>query len=221
MAINRRVRVLGTLAAAAMLAVVLVPGVEAQKVLIPGPFAIVPLTGQIALRSTLFDLTPQPLPQCSDTIDNDADAKVDTADTGCAAGPSGAAATLDDSELVPGFQAKVATRLEGSIDAAGNVTIPTSGIAFPPAYVPVKDLAGYTQIVTTRVVPTHAAVGTFNPITGDAAVRLRIRVALTGAWFAYMAEPSPVRAFPRAPGLASATPTAAGRLQPRPPLHLV
>ena len=45
--------------------------------------------------------------------------------------------------------------------------------------------------------------------------------ALHNAWMAYMAEPSPISAITRAPGWASATPTAAGRLWPRPPLHMV
>ena len=45
--------------------------------------------------------------------------------------------------------------------------------------------------------------------------------ALHSAWMAYMAEPSPMSAMTFLSGRASATPTAAGRLWPRPPLHMV
>jgi hypothetical protein len=45
--------------------------------------------------------------------------------------------------------------------------------------------------------------------------------ALHRAWIEYIAEPSPTSAITRAEGRARATPTAAGRPKPRPPLAIV
>ncbi|MEZ5237987.1 MAG: hypothetical protein R2716_03215 [Microthrixaceae bacterium] len=54
----------------------------------------------MSLGGTPFDLTPSPLPQCSDGLDNDDDGRFDLADNGCAAGPNGEPAADDDNELV-------------------------------------------------------------------------------------------------------------------------
>ena len=44
--------------------------------------------------------------------------------------------------------------------------------------------------------------------------------AFHSAWIVYIAEPSPISAITRRSGRASATPTAAARPKPRPPLHI-
>jgi PKD repeat protein len=166
--------VLAVLAAAVML-----PGAEAQKVLNPGGFSLVPLGGLIKIRNTSFPLTPRPLPECSDGIDNGGNPAIDhPADPGCTS-PD------DDSELAPGFQPKIDPSFTGTIDAAGNVSIPTSGIVFPPAYVPVQDpfQPWVYYVIKATVIPTHAATGTLDPISGAANLRVRFLVKIEGAPF--------------------------------------
>ena len=48
-----------------------------------------------------------------------------------------------------------------------------------------------------------------------------VKAGQLGAWIEYLLELSPISAIRRSPGLASATPTAAGMRQPRPPLSIV
>ena len=45
----------------------------------------------------------------------------------------------DDNELANGFQPKVNVSINGNIDAQGVVTVPPSGIVFPPAYIGIID----------------------------------------------------------------------------------
>ncbi|MFN8105043.1 MAG: PKD domain-containing protein [Acidimicrobiia bacterium] len=149
----------------------------AQKVSNPGNFSLNVGGGQLAIGATSFSLTPNPLPQCSDGIDNEAssnaplDGKIDyPTDPECSS-------ALDDSELVGGYQPKVDVSISGTIDAAGNVNVPTSGVVFPNAYM-YDATAG---IITIQIIPSHAATGTLNPLTGAASIRVRIYIKLTNS----------------------------------------
>ena len=167
-------------ASVAVLAGVLVPGAEAQKVATPGPFKIIPRSGSLSLGATPFDLTPRPLPECSDGFDNEADGRIDLADPQCVAGPNGEPASADDSEVAGGFQPKGSTELTGTIDADGNIVIPTSGVIFPTIYLAINAGIG-TGVVRADIVATHPAEGTLDPITGEAQLRVRLKVKLFGA----------------------------------------
>ncbi|MCB1010165.1 MAG: PKD domain-containing protein [Microthrixaceae bacterium] len=167
-------------ASVAVLAGVLVPGAEAQKVATPGPFKIIPRSGSLSLGATPFDLTPRPLPECSDGFDNEADGRIDLADPQCVAGPNGEPASADDSEVAGGFQPKGSTELTGTIDADGNIVIPTSGVIFPTIYLAIDAGIG-TGVVRADIVATHPAEGTLDPITGEAQLRVRLKVKLFGA----------------------------------------
>ncbi len=168
------------LAATAALASVLVPGASAQKVIEAGPFVINPTAGSMSLGATEFDLSPRDLPQCSDGFDNDADNQIDAADNGCATGPNGEPKSSDDSEAAGGFQPKQEVELSGSIDTDGHITVPTSGVQFPTIYIPI-DIAGYKTTARADVVATHPAVGTLDPITGAADLRVRLKVNVSAS----------------------------------------
>ncbi|HNJ24270.1 MAG TPA: PKD domain-containing protein, partial [Microthrixaceae bacterium] len=171
-------------AACTVAGMVLLPGAQAQKVANPGTFSLAPINGSMRIGTQVFDLTPRPLPQCGDGIDNDGDGLVDTADGGCSVvgAPGGSTVGQDDSELAGGFQPKVDVTITGTIDGAGNISVPQSGVVFPPAYVPVLNpLDGITYVVTAKVIPTAAATGILDPISGSANLQVKLRVGLTGA----------------------------------------
>ena len=171
-------------AACTVAGMVLLPGAQAQKVANPGTFSLAPINGSMRIGTQVFDLTPRPLPQCGDGIDNDADGLVDTADGGCSVvgAPGGSTVGQDDSELAGGFQPKVDVTISGTIDGAGNISVPQAGVVFPPAYVPVLNpLDGITYVVTAKVIPTAAATGSLDPISGSANLQVKLRVGLTGA----------------------------------------
>ncbi|MFZ4519739.1 MAG: PKD domain-containing protein, partial [Microthrixaceae bacterium] len=166
-----------TVAALALLALVL-PGAQAQKVFNPGSFVLTPLGGSLKVGKQIFDLTPRPTPECSDGVDNDADNIVDALDPGCAAGSqAGQTKDQDNSELVFGFQQKVDVSLTGTIDAVGNVSIPTNNVKFPPAYVNPGD--GTAAIAF--IIPTAPGTGTLNPLDGTVNLRLRFKINVTGS----------------------------------------
>ncbi len=177
MARNGRVAI-AALCAVVLAAVALPAAVGAQKVQNPGTFSLASTGGQINVGTLGLDLTPQPLPQCSDGVDNDADNKVDDLDNQCAAGPNGEPKSADDSETAPGFQPKVDVSITGSIDSNGNVTIPTSGVVFPPAYVAIN--FNGLWVVRADVIATAPATGTINPLTGAAVLDVKLRVKLSG-----------------------------------------
>ena len=171
-------------AACTVAGMVLLPGAQAQKVANPGTFSLAPINGSMRIGTQVFDLTPRPLPQCGDGIDNDGDGLVDTADGGCSVvgAPGGSTVGQDDSELAGGFQPKVDVTISGTIDGAGNISVPQAGVVFPPAYVPVLNpLDGITYVVTAKVIPTAAATGSLDPISGSANLQVKLRVGLTGA----------------------------------------
>jgi len=153
------------------------PGAEAQKVANPGAITITPTGGVISLRGQSFSLAPRALPECSDGVDNDGDGRVDyVAPPGIGGDPQCTSPT-DDSETAGGFQAKIDPVLNGTIDAAGNLTIPTSGVILPKAYIRVA--IGSNPVFIATVIPTAPATGTINPLTGQASLRLRFRIGLT------------------------------------------
>lgn len=172
---RRVVRVAVAACVALALGTALVPAAGAQKVLNPGAFSLVPTAGSIRVRTLEIPVGPSALPQCSDGIDNDGDKKVDRAADPQCSDPT------DHSELAAGFQPKTDPSFNGTIDRLGNVSIPTTGIVIPPAWVPVRDPNnGMIYPVRASVQPTHAATGTLNPLTGAAQIRVRFRIRLEG-----------------------------------------
>ncbi|NLA37361.1 MAG: PKD domain-containing protein, partial [Actinobacteria bacterium] len=142
----------------------------AQPVGNPGGFNLKIEGGEIWIKDTDFDLTPNPLPACSDGEDNDEDGATDyPADAQCA-GPD------DNSEVAPGGQPKEDITIAGSIDANGAVNVPTSGIYFPPAYI---EQGG--DLLTARIQPTAAGTGSLNPMTGAATLSISLRIKLEGS----------------------------------------
>lgn len=142
----------------------------AQPVGNPGGFNLKIEGGEIWIKDTDFDLTPNPLPACSDGEDNDEDGATDyPADAQCAS-PD------DNSEVAPGGQPKEDITIAGSIDANGAVNVPTSGIYFPPAYI---EQGG--DLLTARIQPTAAGTGSLNPMTGAATLSISLRIKLEGS----------------------------------------
>jgi PKD repeat protein len=143
----------------------------------PGNFSFTVSGGSIAIKAQIFDLTPNSLPECADGVDNEADNQAPPDGlVDFPADPQCASAT-DNSELVSGEQPKQDLQLAGTIDANGNVVVPTSGVVFPTSYLYV-DGAG---VITVTILATHAATGTLNPVTGDVSVRVRVRIKLTNS----------------------------------------
>ncbi|HTO00256.1 MAG TPA: PKD domain-containing protein [Microthrixaceae bacterium] len=173
----------------AMAAVLLPNGVGAQKVDNPGAFSMRGTGGWIVIGSVLDqDLTPSDVPQCSDTVDNDADNKIDLLDPQCAAGPNGEPASEDDNELVGGFQPKEDVTITGTIAANGALSIPASGIYFPTYYVPLKHpVNGAMATVKVKLVATSVTTGSLDPNTGAMNFSVNISAKLTGnLWGNYL-----------------------------------
>ncbi len=145
-------------------------GAGAQPVMNPGPLNLKITGGFVDINGTDFDLTPSELPACSDGEDNDEDGATDfPADAQCAS-------AADNSELAGGNQPKEDTTISGSISASGAVTIPQSGIYFPPAY-----LEASGAVLTARIQPTGSGTGNLNPLTGAANLSISVRVKLEGS----------------------------------------
>ena len=81
----------------------------------------------------------------------------------------------DDSEIAPGFQPKIDLSITGTIDKNGNVTIPTTGVVFPPAYIAIN-LNGL-WVVKAEVLATAPATGTIDPLTGERRARRERRAS--------------------------------------------
>ena len=61
------------------------------------------------------------------------------------------------------------------------INIPAANIVFPVGYIPiVNPFDGYTDIVTTTIIPTADATGTLDPLSGDAVINLAFRVRIGG-----------------------------------------
>ena len=94
------------------------PQLSAQTVANPGPFNLKLTGGLIDINGTDFDLTPNDLPACQDTEDNDDDTAIDyPADAQCASAD-------DNSELAPGHQPKQDITINGTVSSNGAVNIP-------------------------------------------------------------------------------------------------
>ncbi len=179
--IGMRTKLVGVIAATVVLSALMMPGARAQKVLAPGTIVINPIGGYLMLRNSYFDLTPNSQPECIDGIDNDGDNRIDQLDNQCVAGPNG---EPDNSELVGGYQPWQELKLTGTVASDGAVVIPKAGVQFPKIYIPIKNpISGETAIVHADVVATHDATGTLNPLTGDAELRVRFKLQLTGQVF--------------------------------------
>ena len=170
---QRRTPALVAVLAAVMISGLLVVAtrlVDAQPVGNPGPFNLKITGGLVDINGTAFDLTPSALPACSDGEDNDTDGATDfPADAQCTS-------ALDNSELASGFQPKEDTTISGSITASGAISVPQSGIYFPPAYISASG-----AVLTATIQPTAAATGNLNPITGAATLSVSLRVKLEGS----------------------------------------
>ena len=155
-------------------------GVGAQKVGNPGNVNFKIAGGNIALGSQSFDLEPSATTECNDAKNNDGkegdpaenvqDLLVDfPADPQCT--------SLDDnSEVQSGFQPKQDTVISGTVTGAGAVSVPQSGIFFPPIY---QYQSG--AVLTVQVQPTAAGTGNINPLTGAAALTISLRISITGS----------------------------------------
>src|SRR5690606_1179549 len=159
-------------------AAILPATVGAQKVANPGTFKLEGESGFLQIGTTgklpAMSLAPRALAQCIDGLDNDGDGRIDTADPQCVPGPNG---EPDDSELAAGYQPKVDVSITGSIDGAGNVTIPKDNVVFPKVYRGVDGFSGHAVI---EVVPTHDATGFIDPMTGEGELDVRFRVKISG-----------------------------------------
>ncbi|MEX0768310.1 MAG: PKD domain-containing protein, partial [Microthrixaceae bacterium] len=184
--------VLAVLGALCLAAVVLPSSAGAQKVFNPGTFSLASTGGNILIGGFNLDLTPQPLPQCSDGIDNDFQIAfsgaafpsdgIDAADPQCAAGAvAGQTKDLDDSEAAPGFQPKINVSITGTIDSSGVVNVPTSGVIFPPSWITPENPTSQTRaLVKVEILPTAAATGNINPLTGVMTLNVKLRAKISG-----------------------------------------
>ncbi|MGI9578827.1 MAG: hypothetical protein ACR2OH_11540, partial [Microthrixaceae bacterium] len=144
----------------------------------PGPVQIKPDSSSMTLRGLFVNLAPSALAECENYIDDDGDTAFDTADPQCVAGDD-APASLDNSEVAPGYQPKEPLELNGEVDADGNLTIPTEGVKFPTAYIGVN-LNGVYGVVTVKIVPTDDAVGHVDPVARTASLRVQLKIQLSG-----------------------------------------
>ena len=157
-----------------------VPLAGAQPVGNPGNLNFKIVGGAVRLGAQFLDLTPKPLPECSDGVNNDGDPGGvigDSAQDFLVDYPADPQCTsaLDNSEAQTGFQAKQDTTITGTVGANGAVTVPQSGIFFPPTYV-------YAQggVLTVQVQPQNAATGTINPLSGNSTLSMTLRLSITG-----------------------------------------
>ncbi|MCC7076322.1 MAG: PKD domain-containing protein, partial [Acidimicrobiia bacterium] len=152
----------------ALVALFLVPAASAQKVANPGSFTLSLDTGEINIKTTSFDVGGAPA--CSNGEDDasDTDTLADyPADPQCA-GPD------DNSELLSGHQPVEPVDLTGTVDAAGNVSIPSSGVSFPDTWME----APVIGVITVQILAVGTATGTLNPITGAVDVTAKLRIKL-------------------------------------------
>ena len=164
--------VVTSLLASLVAGVVANPFAAAQKVGNPGNINLKIVGGNMHIGIQDFNLTPETAPQCSNgTNDDDGqDTLIDyPADPDCTS-------ALDDSEVASGFQPHQDTTITGTIAANGTVTVPQSGIFFPPIY---QYQSG--AVLTVNINPTAAGTGTLNPLTGAATLTISVRLQLQGS----------------------------------------
>jgi PKD repeat protein len=165
----------------ALLAAVIVvvnPAADAQRVGNPGALNMQIVGGNVRLGAQAFDLEPSETTECADGDNNDGDPTnpADAQDllVDFPADPQCTSA-LDNSEAAPGFQPKQDTTITGTIAANGAVTVPQSGIFFPPIY-------QFAQggVLTVQIRPTGPGTGNLNPLTGAASLNISLRISITG-----------------------------------------
>lgn len=178
--LSTRAKVLLVVAAllSSLLALPALPFADAQPVGNPGPANLTIVGGAVRLGGQFMPLTPKEFPECSDGENNDgdptnpADAQdllIDyPADPQCTS-------PEDNSEAMAGFQPKLDTTISGNVAANGTLTVPQSGIFFPPLY-------QYAQggVLTVQVQPQSAGTGSLNPMTGAATMNITLRLSITG-----------------------------------------
>jgi hypothetical protein len=168
------------------------PGAQAKKIGNPGSgFTLKVQSGSMRIGSNSFDFVDEGRqPQCGDGSNNDGgqDAAIDfPADPQCTS-------ATDDSETQGGFQPKLPILMNnGTIDAAGNVTFPASGVSFPTQYVWVDAPSPVNPfIVTIQMTPNSNFTGHLNANTGAMDLQMHIRVGLTGGPLASGCQINPV-----------------------------
>jgi PKD repeat protein len=163
----------------ATVAVVVSPVADAQKVGNPGTVNFAIADGYVKVGSQNVGLTPNPLTQCADGINNDGDptdpANAQDVLIDFPADPQCSSAA-DDSEVASGFQPKQPTVFTGTVAANGAVNIPQSGIVFSPIYV----FAAGGEI-TLRIQPQAPGTGNINPLTGVGTLSISLRLKIEGA----------------------------------------
>lgn len=168
------------LVAALLVGIFANPMAGAQPVGNPGSINFKIVGGNIALGSQAFSLTPTTTTECNDGVNNDGSDPVPGANTQDVAidYPADPECTspLDNSEAQPGFQPKQDTTITGTINAGGVISVPTSGIFFPPIY---QYQAG--AVLTVQIVPTAAGTGNLNPLTGVATLSISLKISLSGS----------------------------------------
>jgi len=167
--------------AVALLAITVVTAqvAGAQPVGNPGTINFTIIGGSVRLGAQDVPLEPKEFPECSDGKNNDGDpldpsAAQDLlvdfpADPQCTS-------ALDNSEAASGFQAKQDTVFTGTVGANGSITIPQSGVVFPPQYVFAEG-----GVITALVQPTGNATGNVNPITGATTLQVPLRLKIEGS----------------------------------------
>lgn len=163
----------------ATVAVVVSPVADAQRVGNPGTINFTIIDGNVKVGAQNVALTPSEFPQCSDGINNDGD-PVDPAAAqdlliDFPADPQCTSAA-DNSEVASGFQAKQDNAFNGTVAANGAISIPQSGVLFPPIYVFAEG-----GVITLLIQPTGSATGNINPLTGVATLAVPLRLKIEGS----------------------------------------
>ncbi|HZN15665.1 MAG TPA: Ig-like domain-containing protein [Acidimicrobiales bacterium] len=173
------------------------PPAEAKKVGNPGSaFTLKVQSGFMRIKTNSFDFVDEGRqPQCSDGTNNDGnqDAAVDFS-----GGDPQCTSATDDSEVAAGFQPKQPIQMSGgTIDAAGNVTFPTSGVSFPPQYSWVEASAASGGLIndfvlTITITPVANFTGHLNPLTGAMDLRMQVDVHANGGPLAAACHVGPI-----------------------------
>ena len=163
----------------ATVAVVVSPVADAQRVGNPGTVNFTIIDGAVRIGGQNVPLKPAELPQCSDGENNDGDpldpsAAQDLlidfpADPQCTS-------ALDNSEVASGFQSKQDTVFTGTVGTNGALSIPQSGIVFPPQYVFAEG-----GVIAALVQATGTATGNVNPLSGVTTLAVPIRLKIEGS----------------------------------------
>ena len=151
--------------------VLALPSVGAQPVANPGALNFKIVDGQFILGRQTFPLKPAELPECGDAKNNDdgQDTLVDfPADPQCTS-------ATDASEVQSGFQTKQDTTISGTVNSAGAISIPQSGIFFPPVYT-----YAVGTVITFQIQPVSAGTGTINPLTGVSTLNISVKISIQG-----------------------------------------